>query len=106
MIESLKHPWPWYIAGPLIGLIVPALLILGNKSFGISASLRHLSAACLPSKIPFFQYDWKKEAWNLFFVFGIFIGAMLVTVFLADSEAVKVNPKLVNKLQQYGISNY
>ena len=38
MLEIIKEPWPWYIAGPLIGFTVPALLILGNKSFGISSS--------------------------------------------------------------------
>ena len=67
MLEVIKQPWPWYVAGPLIGLIVPALLILGNKSFGISSSFRHVCAACVPSNIPFFKYDWKKERWNLFF---------------------------------------
>src|SRR6478672_9831639 len=68
MIEFLKQPWAWYVAGPLIGLTVPALLILGNKTLGISSSLRHVCAMCMPAKIPFFSYDWKKEAWNLFFL--------------------------------------
>ena len=72
-IELIKQPWPWYVAGPIIGLMVPALLIFGNKTFGISSSLRHVCAACLPAKIPFFQYDWEKEIWNLFFVFGIYL---------------------------------
>lgn len=57
ILEFIKEPWPWYVAGPLIGLIVPALLIMGNKSFGISANLRHICAACIPAKIPFFHYD-------------------------------------------------
>jgi hypothetical protein len=26
----MPHPLPWYVAGPLIGLIVPALLLIGN----------------------------------------------------------------------------
>lgn len=52
MLEFLRQPWPWYIAGPLIGLMVPLLLIIGNKSFGISSSLRHICAACLPAKVP------------------------------------------------------
>jgi len=29
-----------YAAGPRIGLIVPTLLVLGNKDFGISSNLR------------------------------------------------------------------
>jgi len=106
MLELLKQPWPWYIAGPLIGLMVPALLLLGNKSFGISSSLRHVCAACLPARIPFFQYDWKKEMWILFFVGGVLLGEVFVALFLQNPEPVQVNPKLVSELQVYGISNY
>lgn len=73
------HTLPWYIAGPLMGLVVPALLLLGNKQFGISANLRHICAACFPAGISFFQYDWKKERWNLLFVAGILLGAALVS---------------------------
>ena len=106
MIEWLKQPWPWYVAGPLIGLTVPALLLLGNKTFGISSSLRHICAACLPSKIPFFQYDWKKEMWNLFFVAGVLIGGFIAAQLLASSEPMLVNPKLSAELATYGVTNY
>lgn len=105
-MEFLKQPWPWYIAGPLIGLTVPALLIMGNKSFGISSSLRHICAACIPAKIPFFQYNWKKEIWNLFFVAGILIGGFLAAHFLSDHAVVTVNPKLATELAGYGITDY
>lgn len=106
IIEWLKHPWPWYVAGPLIGLTVPVLLILGNRSFGISSSLRHLCAACIPANISFFTYDWKKEIWNLFFVLGIFFGAVIAVNLLADPEPVKVNAMLARDLAGYGITDY
>lgn len=106
MIEFLKQPWPWYIAGPLIGLTVPALLILGNKSFGISSSLRHICASCFPANIPFFKYNWKKEVWNLVFVFGIFLGGALAIMLLSNPNPVQVNPKLATELAGYGITNY
>lgn len=105
MLEILKQPWPWYVAGPIIGLTVPALLILGNKSFGISSSLRHVCAMCIPAKIPFFQYNWKKEIWNLFFVIGIFFGGIIAATWLKDPNPVNINPKLINELAQYGISD-
>lgn len=106
MVDILKEPWPWYIAGPLIGLTVPALLILGNKSFGISSSLRDICAACIPAGISFFKYDWKKESWNLFFVFGIFLGGMIASHFLLNTAEIKVNPKLKTELAGYGITDY
>ena len=52
MIEFIKEPWPWYVAGPLIGLFVPLLLIGGNKIFGVSSSLRHICAMCVPMPKP------------------------------------------------------
>lgn len=106
MLEFIKQPWPWYVAGPLIGLTVPALLILGNKSFGISSSLRHICASCMPANIPFFKYNWKKEVWNLFFVFGIFLGGVLTANFLLQPDAVEVHPNLASELATYGITNF
>ncbi len=105
-MDFIKQPWPWYVAGPLIGLTVPALLLLGNKSFGISSSLRHICASCIPANIPFFKYNWRKEAWNLFFVLGIFLGGVLSAAFLANPDTVVVHPDLVSELSGYGIHNY
>ncbi|TCK84724.1 YeeE/YedE family protein [Albibacterium bauzanense] len=106
MIEFIKQPWPWYIGGPLIGLTVPALLLLGNKHFGISSNLRHACAICFPAKIPFFNYDYKKEIWNLFFVLGIFIGGIISASFLLNDSPIQVDQNLVNSLAVYGITDY
>jgi uncharacterized membrane protein YedE/YeeE len=106
MLELLKQPWSWYVAGGLIGLIVPALLILGGKHFGISANLRHICAACFPANISFFKYQWKREAWNLFFVAGIFVGALIAAQLLANPSPVKVNPALVAELKSYHVDTY
>lgn len=106
MLELIKEPWPWYVAGPLIGLTVPVLLILGNKSFGISSSLRHICAACIPANISFFKYDWKKELWNIFFVFGIFLGGIIASHYLINSTEILVNPKLKAELATYGITDF
>lgn len=106
MIDWLQQPWPWYIGGPIIGLMVPILLLIGNKNLGISSSLRHICAACFPGKISFFQYDWKKEMWNLFFVMGVLIGGFMAIHFLSTTEPILVNEKLVAELKQYGITNH
>ena len=102
----IQQPWPWYISGPLIGLMIPALLITGNKSFGISSTLRHFCAACFPADISFFKYDWKKESWNLFFVAGILTGGFLVYLFFQNTAPVQMNSKLIDELKQLGISDY
>ena len=68
MIEFISQPWPWYVAGPLIGLIVPFMLIFLNKPFGISSTFRDICVMCMPNtNISFFNYDWKKSRWNLLF---------------------------------------
>ena len=102
----MQQPWPWYVAGPLIGLTVPALLILGNKNFGISSSLRHICASCMPANIPFFKYNWRKEVWNLFFVFGIFLGGIITAMFFTNPNPVEVHPNLAKELASYGITDF
>lgn len=75
MTTSVSGSWPWYIAGPIIGLFVPALLIAGNRVFGVSSNLRHLCSAIAPGGLEYFRYDWKREGlWNLVFLLGILLG--------------------------------
>lgn len=85
MDSVLAQPWPWYVAGPLIGLMVPALLLLTGEMFGLSSSFRHLNALCSPrTQIEYLKSDdWRREAWNLFLVGGILVGSFLATQFLA-----------------------
>ncbi|MEE2656916.1 MAG: YeeE/YedE thiosulfate transporter family protein [Candidatus Latescibacterota bacterium] len=75
----MLSPWPWYVAGPMIGLVVPLLLLTVGKPFGISSSFRHLCSLALPgSRLHYLnQHDWRRETWNLLFVGGIAIGAAL-----------------------------
>ncbi len=91
MLEIISQPWPWYVAGPLIGLMVPMLLLLGNKKFGVSSSLRHICASTFPANVSYLKYDWKKENWNLFFVAGIIIGAFVAVNFIPNPEIVLIS---------------
>jgi uncharacterized protein len=103
MLELIRQPWPWYTAGILIGLTVPVLLLLGNKHFGVSSSLRHICAACFPANIPFFKYNWRREVWNLFFVAGVLLGGLVATQFLSSPDPIRVAPATVAALESYNI---
>ena len=107
MIETLSQTWPWYVAGPLIGLIVPALLLLGNKQFGISENLRHMCAATIPGNLEFLKYDWKTSGlWNLTLIFGVVIGAWLAQTFLTLPDAViPISAATVADLNALGITD-
>jgi uncharacterized membrane protein YedE/YeeE len=104
-MEMLYKPWPWYVAGPIIGLTVPLLLLLGNKRLGISSTLRHICAACVPANISLFIYDWKKETWNLFFAGGLLLGGLLGGYVFANPEPITISPATSAYLQNFGIDN-
>jgi len=106
MKELLSTPWPWYVTGPLIGLMVPLLLVLGNKSFGLSASLRHICAACIPTKTKYFLYDWKKEIWNIVLVAGIIAGGILGGIVFENPNEVRLSESTIADLSALGLSNY
>lgn len=105
-MEIFTRPWPWYIGGPLIGLMVPALLILTNKSLGISSSFRHICAACIPGKLDFFRYNWRDHVWSFYFVGGIILGAFIGGVLLANPNPVAISAQTVSELQALGIHDF
>ncbi|MFM7023758.1 MAG: YeeE/YedE family protein [Flavobacteriales bacterium] len=106
MIEFLSQPWPWYVAGPLIGLLIPLLLITGNKPFGVSSTLRDICAATLPKVSDYFKYNWKEKTWNLLFVTGIALGAALGSTVFADDNPIDISENTKADLEEIGIHNY
>lgn len=107
MIDVLSQPLPWYVAGPLIGLVVPLLLLYGSKQFGISANLRHMCAATVPGRLDFLKYDWRKSGlWNLTFLGGILIGGFIGGVLLSNPEPIAISQATVADLQALGIQDF
>jgi len=99
-------PWPWYVAGPAIGLFVPTLLILGNRVFGVSSNLRHLCSAVFPSRLEYFRYDWKRTGlWNLVFVAGILLGGFLAAHWGAPQN-VAISEQTRLALTRLGIHDF
>ncbi len=93
MWEAITGPWPWWVTGPLLGLMVPILLLLGNKNFGISSTLRHVCAAVLPVKAEYFTSDnVRANMWNLVLALGVIVGATIAVLFLGGDRAPEVTP--------------
>jgi uncharacterized protein len=106
MTDVFRHPWPWYVAGPLIGLFAPLLLVLGNRLFGVSSNLRHMCAPLAPG-VDYFRYDWRDEGtWNLVFAAGILIGGILAGVVWRDPQPVAIAARTKVALVALGVHDF
>ena len=103
MSDLLTAPWPWYVTGPLLGLVVPGLLVVGNRSFGVSSNLRHLCAIVAPIKPPFLRYDWRQVGgWNLAFLCGALLAGGLIG-WLIPSPTIAISDQTVRDLAALGV---
>lgn len=105
MKELINAPWPWYVAGPLITLIMVLMLFFG-RTFGISSTLRTVCSIGGAGKLSdFFRFDWKDASWNLFFAAGAIIGGYIASNYLMPDQAIALNPDTIAALKSAGISN-
>ena len=101
-MEFITHTWHWAVAGFIIGLVMLSLNFFG-KVFGMSTNLRSLcSMTGVGSKVPFFDWDWKAQRWNLAVVFGAMLGGYFAVHFLSDTSNVSLNPKTIEQLNAMG----
>lgn len=99
----LFQTWPWYVSGFLIGMVMLSLIYFG-KTFGMSSNLRSLcSMAGLGKRVGFFDFDWKKQRWNLVVVLGAMLGGFVAVHFMSVASNVAINPKTIAQLAQIGI---
>lgn len=106
-MEWLYRPWPWYVAGPLLGLFPAFLLILGNKLFGVSSNLRHMCALVAPKRIAYFAYDPRREGgWNLLFAAGILVGGIIAGSIFANPDPVAISDAARTTLTSLGIDDF
>jgi hypothetical protein len=107
MTDLLSASWPWYVAGPMIGLFVPLLLLLTGKAFGVSSSLKHACAATVPGRATYFNYDWKASGlWNLIFVAGILLGGVVAVQVLGGGGPTGISAATKADLRALGLTDF
>ena len=106
MTALLHRPWPWYVTGPLLGLVAVGLLAIGNKQFGVSSNLRHLCAAFVPGRVAYFKYDWRTGVWNLAFLVGVVAGGFVGGILLANAQPVAITPAAQASLATLEIQDF
>lgn len=72
MIHLLPDRVPWYIAGPLIGLLIVALYALANQRLGVSGSYLQV--------VTFVRNRRLAETWRVWFFVGLAGGALAATL--------------------------
>lgn len=105
MFELIKEPWPWYVSGAVIALIM-LLLLLTGKNFGMSANLRTMCSIGGGGKVSdFFRFDWKAQMWNLLVVVGAIIGGYFAAFYLSNDTTVALSESTIKNLEGMGFEN-
>lgn len=103
VIDFIQQPWPWYVAGPLIACVMFALYYFGN-TFGMSSNFRNVCSMLGAGKsCDLFDYDWRKQIWNLVFSVGAVLGGFIAYYFLIPDTAVDISPATIADLEAYGM---
>src|SRR5690625_5203974 len=106
IIDFLSQPWPWYVAGPLLALVMFLLIYFGN-SFGVSSNFRTACAiAGAGKKHSFFDINWKNESWNLVFLAGTVLGGIIASTFLMHDPGVGISTATQMELTSFGMDNH
>ncbi|UTW61872.1 YeeE/YedE family protein [bacterium SCSIO 12741] len=103
-MDFILNPWPWYVSGPLITLVM-FLLIYEGKNFGMSSNLRTVcSMGGAGAVADFFKFDWKSQRWNLMVVLGAMVGGFLAHTFLTPDQTIDLNPTTIESLRELGFN--
>jgi len=103
MLELIREPWPWYISGAVIALVMIMLIFFG-KSFGFSSNFRTICAITGAGKqCEFFEFDWKAQRWNLLFLVGSVIGGFITSKWLMNGDPVNISEATKSDLAELGL---
>ena len=106
-MELILEPWPWYITGPFIGLIVPLMAWL-DSSFGVSSNLESICSIVGAHKVSdYFDNNLEKKKPGLLFVSGTIIGGFFVANFLTDQDyVVNISNSTVEAITDFGFTDF
>ncbi len=99
-----NEPWHWSISGLIIGMIIPVLLLIGNKSFGISSSLKHICSLVISPKSSFFDYNIMPHIWSLYLVAGIILGGVISRL-LGKTISLELGKNTISFLNKHGLAH-
>jgi uncharacterized membrane protein YedE/YeeE len=104
-MEFITQPWAWYVAGPVIAVVMFLLYYFGER-FGVSSNLETFCSIGGAGKfVDYFKIDWKQNSWNLIFVAGAITGGFIASQWLSPSNVVDLNPQTIQDLADIGIQN-
>lgn len=104
-MDFILNPWPWYVSGFLIAVLM-FLLLLSGKRFGMSSNLRTFCSMCGGGKASdFFNYNWKQDSWNLFVVIGAVLGGFVAAQYLSANSIPDISESTKLALQDLNISD-
>lgn len=75
--------WPWWVAGPGIGLVV--ILLAGITGKGLGVSTGYGSICSMTSHLSFFGAREFRESWRLWFIIGLPLGGVVAGVLAGPS---------------------
>lgn len=106
MSELVLGTWSWYVAGPIIALIM-FLLVYSGKTFGFSSNFRTICTMSGAGRInEFFNISSKKQYWNLAFLIGSIIGGFIAFTLLSEGDTgIDLNSATVEKLEGLGFKD-
>lgn len=104
--DFIAQPWPWYVGGLMIALIMFLLLWFG-KNFGMSENFRVMCAADGADETnEFFKINWRDQEWNLLVALGAVFGGYMASHYFAapDGQVAHVSAATVESLRNLGLS--
>jgi uncharacterized membrane protein YedE/YeeE len=79
MVGTLDSTLPWWIAGPVLGLVIVSLLALGNKRFGVVGGITDLVEGSAEGR--------GLRSWRSLLVLGMVLGGAVYALLAAAPDA-------------------